>query len=131
MLYAQDRRTKDVVPFLTLHDDGTLTSDDPHMTKAIPRYREKRGWSNRRIFEYFATKSNAYVRYYEEPGGPRPAGGGTAAGMAPATADESTDAPPPARPPSELPSRPRPDAEGSPGHPPPLSTTPRKDRKDQ
>ncbi|MFC4562329.1 hypothetical protein ACFO4E_10725 [Nocardiopsis mangrovi] len=66
MLYAQDRRTKDVRPFLTLHHDGTLTSDLPDMAKAIPRYREIRGWSNERIFAYFATKSNAYVRYFEE-----------------------------------------------------------------
>jgi len=68
VLYAQDRRTKDVRPFLTLHDDGTLSSDDHHMAKAIPRYRDKRGWSDERIFEYFTTKSNAYVRYFEEPG---------------------------------------------------------------
>ncbi|WP_433696796.1 hypothetical protein [Nocardiopsis sp. CA-288880] len=67
VLYAQDRRTKEVRSFLTLLDDGTLTSDDLHMTKAISRYREKRGWSDERVFEYFTTKSNAYVRYFEEP----------------------------------------------------------------
>ncbi|MFC3997258.1 hypothetical protein ACFOVU_15105 [Nocardiopsis sediminis] len=82
MLYAQDRRTKDVRSFLTLHDDGTLTSDDPHMVKAIPRYREKRGWSNERIFEYFAAESNAYVRYYEEADAPPPDGDDAVAGPA-------------------------------------------------
>jgi hypothetical protein len=66
VLYAQDRRTQRTRPFLTLHDDGTLTAHDPETADAIPRLRATRGWSDERIFLDCAAQSNAYVRYFEE-----------------------------------------------------------------
>ena len=66
VLYAQDRRTEQTKRFLVLHADGTLTSGDQQVEEASPRLREKRGWSSERIFEDWASKSNAYVRYFEE-----------------------------------------------------------------
>lgn len=68
VLYVQDRRTLRSRPFLTLHDDGTLTGHDAATADAIPRMRATRGWSGERIFEDWAGRSNAYVRYFEEPG---------------------------------------------------------------
>ncbi|MEE2041668.1 hypothetical protein Q8791_31050 [Nocardiopsis sp. CT-R113] len=67
VLYAQDRRTQRTRPFLTLHDDGTLTGHDPATADAIPRLRTTRGWSNEQIFHDCAAQSNAYVRYFEDP----------------------------------------------------------------
>ncbi|MFC4562145.1 hypothetical protein ACFO4E_09780 [Nocardiopsis mangrovi] len=67
VLYAQDRRTQRTWPFLTLHDDGTLTAHDRQLADAIPRLRATRGWSDERIFDDCAAQSNAYVRFYEEP----------------------------------------------------------------
>lgn len=66
VLYAQDRRTEQTKTFLVLHGDGTLTSGDQQVADAIPRLRAKHGWSSTRIFEDWAAKSNAYVRYFEE-----------------------------------------------------------------
>ncbi|MBX9388385.1 hypothetical protein ACFPZ0_03085 [Streptomonospora nanhaiensis] len=65
VLYMQDRRTRETRPFLTLHDDGSLTTDDPQMARAIPRMRKNHGWSNEYIFGFWKTKGNAYVRYFE------------------------------------------------------------------
>ncbi|MDA0564897.1 hypothetical protein LG943_11265 [Streptomonospora sp. S1-112] len=65
VLYMQDRRTRETWPFLTLHDDGSLTTDDAQMVKAVPRLRAKLGYSDERVFEYWKTKGNAYVRYFE------------------------------------------------------------------
>ncbi|WDZ92959.1 hypothetical protein [Nocardiopsis sp. HUAS JQ3] len=67
VLYAEDRRTQRVRPFLTLHDDGALTAHDPETAAAIPRLRTTRGWSGEQIFHDCAAQSNAYVRYFEEP----------------------------------------------------------------
>ncbi|GAA4945789.1 hypothetical protein GCM10023224_31370 [Streptomonospora halophila] len=68
VLYAQDRRTKQIRPIVTWHDDGTLTSEDEQMANAIARLRDKRRWSGEQIFDYCAGLSNAYVRYFETSG---------------------------------------------------------------